>query len=92
MVKKKNGQQKAESISAVKFLFGEESFEDVEDAPKQPRMQKARYVSQLVPAPKKVDHFNDWNNTEKVLDRYFKDTRLKETQEQRTTTTNDDDE
>jgi hypothetical protein len=91
MNKKKNGQQKAESISAVKFLFGEESFEDVEDTPKQPRMQRVRYVSKLLPAPKKVDYCNDWNNTEKVLDRYFKETRAKETQERCTTATNGDD-
>jgi len=92
MAKKKNGQQKAESISAVKFLFGEESFEDTEDAPNQARMQRVRYVSKLLPAPKKVDHLNDWNNTEKVLGRYFQKTRLEEVQEQRTTTTNSDDE
>jgi len=90
MPKRKSGQNKVESTSAVNEFFGDDAFEDTEDTPKPPRMKMAPNIYVPIPSPKKVDHHKDWENTGKVHDRFFKE--KKPSAVQRQTTTTDDDE
>lgn len=91
MPKRKCGQNKAESTSAVNEFFGEDAFEDTEDIPKPPRVKMAPNIYVPIHAPKKVDHFKDWENTQKVHNRFFKE-KKSDALERRDTITNDEDE
>lgn len=91
MPKSKCGRNKAESISALNEFFGEDAFEDSEDIPKPPRMKMVPNIYVPLPAPKKADHSKNWDNTQKIHDRFFKE-KKPEARKRQPTTTNSDDE